>query len=155
MSKNLRKKDVKIGATVSVKTDVEGYYSNYGGNPKFFFKSGMIGVVGSVDVPSVRRENVSFVCVDWDCPETGRKERCGVDYNNIVPLTKGSYYQEKFRKFDKLVKDGGLWPSDTCQAGACQRGTSCCQNYSHHLYDVCLHCGNDERDIHHMKYRGK
>jgi hypothetical protein len=43
----------------------------------------MVAVVGAIDVPCVSRKNVSFVCVDFFCPATGRTERAAVDYSNI------------------------------------------------------------------------
>jgi hypothetical protein len=79
----------------------------------------------------------------------------------------------------------GKWPSDTCekclkkyyackQCGRCiyakrddmtcecGRGTYeykeqryCCVSWGHHLYAACEHCGNDERNIRRMKFRGK
>ena len=79
----MRKSDVKLGDRVTVKERVEGYYSNYGGNPAIWFEPGMVGVVGAIDVPSVWRANVSFVCVDFFCPDTGRTERAAVYYHNI------------------------------------------------------------------------
>lgn len=63
-------------------------------------------------------------------------------------------YGEKFKMFDRLVERGGPWPQDTCTTFKCQNG-GCCQNSNHHLYDVCLHCGNDERHTDHIKFRGR
>jgi hypothetical protein len=79
----MKKSDVKVGDKVSVKERVEGYYSNYGGNPAIFLEPGIVGVMGVIDVPSVRREGVSFVCVDFCCPATGRTERAAVHYANL------------------------------------------------------------------------
>ena len=79
----MKKADLHVGDRVTVKERVEGYYSNYGGNPAIFLESGMVGVVGAIDVPSVRREGVSFVCVDFFCPATGKMERAAVYYPNI------------------------------------------------------------------------
>jgi len=79
----MKKLDVKVGDRVKVKERVEGYYSNYGVNPPIFLEPGMVGVVGAIDVPNVTRDNVSFVCVDFFCPATGRTERAAVHYPNI------------------------------------------------------------------------
>jgi hypothetical protein len=80
---SMRKSDLHVGDRVMVKERVEGYYSNYGGNPAIFLEPGMGGVVGAIDVPSVCREKVSFVCVDFFFPATGRTERAAVYYHNI------------------------------------------------------------------------
>lgn len=83
----MKKADLHVGDRVTVKERIEGYYSNYGGNPAIFLEPGTVGVVGVIDVPSVRRERVSFVCVDFFCPGTGRTERAAVFYPNIVKTT--------------------------------------------------------------------
>ncbi len=82
----MKKSDVKVGDQVSVKERVEGYYSHYAGNPAIFLEPGMIGVVGAIDVPSVTRANVSFVCVDFFCPATGKKERAAVNDGNLSKI---------------------------------------------------------------------
>ncbi len=79
----MKKSDVKIGDQVSVKERVEGYYSEYAGNPAISLEPGMIGVVGAIDVPSVNRTNVTFVCVDFLCHATGKIERTAVYYRNL------------------------------------------------------------------------
>jgi len=80
---NMKKSDVKIGDRVTVRQQVEGYYSRYAGRPPIFLEPGMVGIVGAIDVPSVCRANVSFVCVDFYCPATGKKERAAVYYRNL------------------------------------------------------------------------
>lgn len=60
-------------------------------------------------------------------------------------------WAEKDRQFAEQVKSGS-WPSDTCDE--CMSVGHCHLNYGHHLYDCCTHCGNDERNIRHMSYRG-
>jgi len=84
----MKKTDLHVGDCVTVKARVEGYYSKYGSNPPIFLEPGIAAVVGAIDVPSVRRENVSFVCVDFFCPATGRTERAAVDYSNIRKIRK-------------------------------------------------------------------
>ena len=79
----MKKSDLHVGDRVTVKARVEGHYSNYGGNPAIFLEPNMVGVVGAIDVPSVCREGVSFVCVDFFCPATGKTERAAVHYPNI------------------------------------------------------------------------
>ncbi len=37
------------------------------------------------------------------------------------------------------------FPSSTCNDGGCRFG-ACCKRTWHHAGDMCLHCGNDERD---------
>jgi hypothetical protein len=81
--RGMRKADLQVGDRVTVKARVEGFYSGYGGNPAIFLEPGVAAVVGAIDVPSVNRENVSFVCVDFFFPATGRTERAAVDYSNI------------------------------------------------------------------------
>jgi len=79
----MKKSELHVGDQVTVKETVQGYYSNYGGRPAILLEPGMVGVVGAIDVPSVNRANVSFVCVDFFCPTTGRTERAAVCYPNI------------------------------------------------------------------------
>lgn len=57
----------------------------------------------------------------------------------------------KARRYAELVASGE-WPQDKCEM--CRRGGGCCKRAHHHLYDCCLHCGNDERNLRVMKYRG-
>ncbi len=83
----MKKSDLHVGDRVSVRERVEGYYSDYGGNPAIFLEPGIVGVVGAIDVPSVCRESVSFVCVDFFCTATGRTERAGGLYPNIDKTT--------------------------------------------------------------------
>lgn len=66
----------KIGDSVIAREDVKGYYSNYAGRPEIIWRKGFKGIVGAVKVPSVRRENVFFNCVDFYCENTKRTERC-------------------------------------------------------------------------------
>src|SRR5665647_602942 len=79
-----------VGDAVTVKTAVDGYYSGYAGNPVFSFKPGQVGTIAAVKVPKVRivppDTYAYFMCVDWQCPETGKVERCSVHYDNIVKL---------------------------------------------------------------------
>ena len=84
----MKKADLHVGDRVMVTARVEGYYSNYGGNPAICLEPGVVAVVGAIDVPSVRRENVSFVCLDFFCPATGRTERAAADYSNIRTIRK-------------------------------------------------------------------
>lgn len=79
----MKKADLHLGDRVTVTERVEAYYSDYGGNPAIFLEPGMVAVVGAIDVPSVCRQNVSFVCLDFFCPATGRTERAAVNYANI------------------------------------------------------------------------
>jgi hypothetical protein len=79
----MKKADLHVGDQVRVKERVEGYYS---GDPSFFLEPGMVGIVGALDVPSVCRERVSFVCVDFFCPATGKTERAAVFYPNICKV---------------------------------------------------------------------
>ena len=79
------------GVKVVFLKDATPYYSGYAGNPQVIVKSGTIGVVGATDVPSVKRENIYFVCVDVKIPGVyqGNPEnrydlwRCGVDPKEI------------------------------------------------------------------------
>jgi hypothetical protein len=64
--KRIRAGDPKIGDSVTTTESVSAYYSNYGGNPECFFEPGDVGIVGAVNVPSVRREGVFFHCVDFE-----------------------------------------------------------------------------------------
>lgn len=82
----MKKSDLHVGDQVRVRERVEGYYSDYGGNPSIFLEPGMVGIVGAIDVPSVCREGVSFVCVDFFCPATEKSERAAVCYRNICKV---------------------------------------------------------------------
>jgi hypothetical protein len=84
----MKRFEVKVGDRVTVKAREEGYYSTYSGKPAIFLEPGMVAVVGAIGVPSVRREYVFFVCVDFYCPATGKIERAGVDYPNICKIRK-------------------------------------------------------------------
>jgi hypothetical protein len=79
----MKKSDVQVGDRVTVKERVEGYYSTYGCNPAIWLEPGMVGVVGAINVPSVCRANVTFVCVDFLCSATGKIERAAVYYPNL------------------------------------------------------------------------
>ena len=79
----MKKRDVKLGDRVTVKERIEGYYSIFGGRPAIFLEPGMVGVVGAIDVPSVFLANVSFVCVDFFCAATGKRERAAERYPNL------------------------------------------------------------------------
>ena len=79
----MKKADLHVGDQVRVKERVEGYYSGYGGYPAIFLEPSMVGIVGAIDVPSVRRERVSFICVDFFYPATGKTERAAVFHPNI------------------------------------------------------------------------
>ena len=82
----MKKPDLHVGDQVTVRERVEGYYSGYGGNPSIFLEPSMVGIVGAIDVPCVCRENVSFVCVDFFCPATGKTERAAIYYPNICKV---------------------------------------------------------------------
>lgn len=77
---------VNVGEQVTCKKRVEGYYSRYAGRPIILFRPGQTGVVSAVDVPSVCRERVTFICVDFFCPETGVTERCALLPHNVVRM---------------------------------------------------------------------
>lgn len=82
MAKN---KNLKPGDKVTCKHPVEAYYGTS------VFRPGMVGTVMSVS-PKVRMlppdkshdSKVHFLTIDYDCPSTGRKERCGLNYINTV-----------------------------------------------------------------------
>lgn len=79
------------GSKVTVAWPVSSYYSNYGGNPVMMFRPGMTAVIGGI-APKVRvigqkPENdtkVYFVYADYQCPETNRLERVGINFCNLV-----------------------------------------------------------------------
>lgn len=70
-----------------------GSYSNYGGNPEFFFHPGMRGVVVSFP-PKVSVRKVAappkydtypfFINVDFFSSETGKMERVALNFCNTV-----------------------------------------------------------------------
>ncbi len=62
------KHNFKIGDRVSLTEPLEAYYSNYGGNPKVIITPDLVGTIGAIDCPSVRREGVYFHCVDFTLP---------------------------------------------------------------------------------------
>ena len=54
---------------VTVNKAVEAYYSGArSNNPVCIIHPGEVGIVKATRVPSVRRENVEFVCVDFEKP---------------------------------------------------------------------------------------
>ena len=66
--------------------------------------------------------------------------------------SKHANYAAKDAEFARRLREND-WPSDDCPM--CRNaGGGCCRSYSHHLYDCCCHCGNDERNIRTMKFRG-
>lgn len=59
-----------------------------------------------------------------------------------------AYYAAKDAEFERL-KEQGEFPSCSCES--CSRRGGCCKYWGHHIGDVCLHCGNDERHIQPIK----
>ena len=92
----VKKSNITYGCLVTCKRAEPAYYSNYGGNPECIFEPGMIGVVRSVDVPSIRRKGVSFCCVDFH--NKGKFWRCGLLYNNIVLIAAATKQSVRFAK---------------------------------------------------------
>ena len=80
-----------VGDKVMVKQAVESYYSNYGGKPRLTLTPELVGTIGAVRVPYVRRSSTDsyarrgdyFVCVDYIDPASGQVERAGVAYGNL------------------------------------------------------------------------
>ena len=67
----------QVGDAVRARVDMEPYYSGYAGSPKIIIPAGSIGYVKATDVPSVWRERISLVVVDfggrvWRCGEQGK-----------------------------------------------------------------------------------
>ena len=91
-------REIQIGDRVTVKAEVEGYYSGYAGNDVFHFKPGMEGTVGAVNVAAVRGNVPYFICVDFKLPVERRDrtsgellgtttdQRCGSLVGNLVLL---------------------------------------------------------------------
>jgi len=61
----MKSRQFQIGDRVIVKAEVEGYYSGYVGNDTFYFKPGMEGTVGAVNVKAMRGNEPYFICVDF------------------------------------------------------------------------------------------
>lgn len=90
-----RRRRFKPGDRVTCKYQVEAYYSNYGGNPYWWFKPGMVGVVKSI-APKVTRQlhldprspeydcGDEFLVVDYEDPECGTIRRTGLHFCNAV-----------------------------------------------------------------------
>ena len=74
------KKTLQIGDRVTCKVRVNAYYSNYGGNQECWFEPGEVGIIGSINVPSVTR-NRTFTCVDFT--KYGKTWRCALLKDNI------------------------------------------------------------------------
>ena len=53
------------------------------------------------------------------------------------------YLQDTARLFAERVRSDE-WPARSCDS--CTKLGYCCQRHHHHHGDICLHCGNDERD---------
>ena len=77
-----------IGDVVTVKSSVNGNYSNYGPNKgkEILFSQGMTGTIVSDKLPSVWRRGFSFYCVDFFCNVTNKIERAGVIPNNLEKI---------------------------------------------------------------------
>lgn len=63
------KHNLKVGDRVSLTEPLEAYYSQYAGNPKVIVTPDLVGTIGAIDCPSVRREGVYFHCVDFTLPD--------------------------------------------------------------------------------------
>ncbi len=85
----MKKSQVKIGMKVTCKSGVAAYsssaWSSQSSAPRPIFSPGMVGMIVAVDVPSVRREHISFCCVDF-INSDGEPDRCALLYDNIVPV---------------------------------------------------------------------
>jgi hypothetical protein len=77
----MKQSDIHIGDTITVKVREEAYYSGYAGRPVCWLEPGETAIVAAVDVPSVWRERVSFLCADF--VRDGRTWRIGVLYGNV------------------------------------------------------------------------
>ena len=62
------KKNLNIGDTVTCKTPVRAFYSDYAGNPEVIFRPGMVGVVKALNVPAVTGKERTYTCVDFNGP---------------------------------------------------------------------------------------
>ena len=87
------KDQIKKGMRVTCKTPVEAYGSDRDARKgtRIFFNPGDEGIVGAIDVPSVRiinpKDGDCFVCVDFGEPDShSNQERCALHYNNIILL---------------------------------------------------------------------
>lgn len=49
------------------------------------------------------------------------------------------------QQFDRQKRENE-WPQDSCKFERCRSGSTCCKRVHHHNGNVCLHCGNDERE---------
>jgi len=58
----------KVNSDVKLRVPKIPYYSGYAGNPIVKIPAGTIGKVHSVNVPSVRRDNVTFTVVTFKLP---------------------------------------------------------------------------------------
>jgi hypothetical protein len=80
------------GDTVTCKVPMEAHYSGYAGNPEMLFKPGMVGTVASIAAKVCIMDGEGyddkedFVVVDFQCPETKRRERVGLNFCNTVLL---------------------------------------------------------------------
>ena len=83
----MKKSEIKIGMKITCKTEVTAYsdtgWNVKSGKPRPKFVPGMTGTIAVVNVPSVRRERVSFCCVDFINAD-GEPDRCALLYDNIV-----------------------------------------------------------------------
>ena len=97
MTKAKKSREFQIGDRVTVKAEVEGYYSGYVGNDTFYFKPGMEGTVGAVNVKAMRGNEPTFACVDFTLPVERRgtsgellgtttDQRCASLVGNLVLL---------------------------------------------------------------------
>jgi hypothetical protein len=67
-----------------------------------------------------------------------------------LPADDRAYQIDRARQFRANVASG-VWPQDSCSS--CKKEGFCCQKHGHHHLDMCVHCGNDERDPRRWLYR--
>ncbi len=70
------KHNLKVGDRVRLTEPMEARYSQYAGNPEVIVTPDLIGTIGAIDCPSVRREGVYFHCVDFILPGVYAGDPC-------------------------------------------------------------------------------
>ena len=90
------RKQWQPGDQVTCKHEVEAYYSNYAGNPRWVFSPGMVGVVHGISPKVVVKpdcgdprydQSEERVVVDYQDPHDGETRRVSLNFCNIRRAT--------------------------------------------------------------------
>jgi len=83
----LARSRVRVSDTVTPHVLTPASYSGYACWTASHLQPGQSAVVKSIDVPSVRREGVSFCTARYIDQQTGEERQVALTYDNIVVIT--------------------------------------------------------------------